>query len=133
MRKLIVALALAMALASPAFAQSYNPDVGSGNIVPYAGVQAPQSNADNAYAQVKPRGPAAQHVNRGAHARGAAHAPQAAFGRVTSSDASAADAGSREQALRECSALAAPYRQNTWGNMDIHQFRSCMMQHGQTE
>lgn len=133
MKKLIAALALAMALASPALAQSYNPDVGSGNIVPYAGVQAPQSGAESALAQVKPRTPAAQHVNRGAQTRGAAHAPQAAFGRVTSSDASAADAGSREQALRDCSALAAPYRQNTWGNMDIHQFRSCMMQHGQTE
>ena len=113
MKKLIAAVALAMALASPAFAQSYNPDVGSGNIVPYAGVQAPQSNAGNAYAQ----------------ARGAqAHAPQAAFGRVTT-----AETGSREQALRDCSVLAAPYRQNTWGNMDIHQFRSCMTQHGQTE
>src|SRR5262249_1250729 len=66
MKKLIAAVALVMALASPAFAQSYNPDVGSGNIVPYAGVQAPQSNADNAHAQVSPR--AAQRLNQGARA-----------------------------------------------------------------
>ena len=114
MKKLIAAVVLAMALASPALAQSYNPDVGTGNIVPYAGVQAPQSNAGNAYAQ----------------ARGA----QAAFGSVTPSGASTANVtGSRGESLRECSALAAPFRQNTWGNMDIHQFRSCMALHGQTE
>lgn len=129
MKKLIAAVALVMALASPALAQSYNPDVGSGNIVPYAGVQAPQSGADGAFAKVNPRAPAAQHLNRGARS----HAPQAAFGSVTPGASTANVTGSREEALRECSAAAAPYRQNTWGNMDIHQFRSCMMQHGQTE
>jgi hypothetical protein len=39
----------------------------------------------------------------------------------------------RDVTVRECSVLAAPYRQPTWGNMDIHQYRTCMAQHGQVE
>jgi hypothetical protein len=34
MKKLIIAAAFATLLASPAFAQAYNPNVGSGNVVP---------------------------------------------------------------------------------------------------
>jgi hypothetical protein len=57
MKKLIIATALAATIASPAFAQSYDPSVGSGNIAPkiVAGVTAPQlklHNALGAYAQV---------------------------------------------------------------------------------
>jgi hypothetical protein len=41
MKLLATALALATLVASPAFAQSYDPDLGSGNIVPRAGLTAP--------------------------------------------------------------------------------------------
>lgn len=37
MKKLIMAASLLTALASPAFAQSYNPNLGSGNLVPAPG------------------------------------------------------------------------------------------------
>ena len=39
----------------------------------------------------------------------------------------------REQALRECSAQAGKMSQYTWGDHQIHAFRSCMHQHGQQE
>jgi hypothetical protein len=37
MKMLFAALAVAAAVATPAFAQSYNPNFGSGNIVPHYG------------------------------------------------------------------------------------------------
>ena len=37
--KLVAAVALATLIASPALAQSYDPDIGSGNIVPPPGAQ----------------------------------------------------------------------------------------------
>jgi hypothetical protein len=50
MKNLVAALALATLVASPAFAQSYDPDVGTGNIAhaPYGGT----AGAANAFAQV---------------------------------------------------------------------------------
>lgn len=39
----------------------------------------------------------------------------------------------RESAIRECSVLAAPYREPTWGNFDIHLYRTCMSQRGAME
>jgi hypothetical protein len=39
----------------------------------------------------------------------------------------------REQALRECSGQAGKMSQSTWGDHQIHAFRSCMHQHGQPE
>jgi hypothetical protein len=41
--------------------------------------------------------------------------------------------GAREQALRECSAQAGKMSQSTWGDHQIHAYRSCMHQHGQQE
>jgi hypothetical protein len=41
--------------------------------------------------------------------------------------------GARAAALRECSAIAAQYSEYVWGNMEIHQFRACMAEHGQVE
>jgi opacity protein-like surface antigen len=58
MKKLIAAAALATVLASPAFAQSYDPDVGSGNIVPSVTAQAP-SSAFDAYARAHDNTPGA--------------------------------------------------------------------------
>ena len=56
MRKIIVAAALATAIASPAFAQSYDPDLGSGNITGQRNAQALHLNlgagAQGAYARV---------------------------------------------------------------------------------
>jgi hypothetical protein len=50
MKKLIAAAALATVLASPALAQSYDPDLGSGNITPPVYAQAPRAT-DHAYAR----------------------------------------------------------------------------------
>jgi len=47
MNKLFAAVALATVIASPAFAQSFDPSVGSGNIVQ----QAPEQGALGAYAR----------------------------------------------------------------------------------
>ena len=39
----------------------------------------------------------------------------------------------REAALRECSVKSRQYLETTWGDMQMFQFRACMMQHGQPE
>jgi hypothetical protein len=39
----------------------------------------------------------------------------------------------RARALRECSALAAPFKEATWNNTEFDIYRSCMAQHGQPE
>lgn len=39
----------------------------------------------------------------------------------------------RAKALRECNALAAPFKDYTWGNTQSDLYRSCMTQHGQPE
>jgi hypothetical protein len=129
MKKLMLTVALASIIASPGLAQSYDPDIGTGNIAAQIEAPAAQSNAQAAYARV-PAGTAVRHVNR----HRAAHAPYQAFGAVTpfGSPASATNA-SRDVAVRECSALAAPYRQTTWGNFEIHLYRTCMSQHSQAE
>lgn len=53
MSKIVAALAIAMVIASPAFAQSYDPSVGSGNIAssPYrSSPTVPNSKPHHAYA-----------------------------------------------------------------------------------
>jgi hypothetical protein len=57
MKKLITAAALATVLVSPALAQAYNPDLGTGNIVP------------NPYAQEAQAPHGASHGSLAAHAR----------------------------------------------------------------
>ena len=39
----------------------------------------------------------------------------------------------RAQALRACNALAAPFKDYTWGNTQADLYRSCMTQRGQQE
>jgi hypothetical protein len=39
----------------------------------------------------------------------------------------------REQALRECNAAVAKYKQYTWGHQEIDIYRTCMANHGQQE
>jgi hypothetical protein len=129
MKKFMLTAALASIIASPTFAQSYNPDVGSGNIA--AQIEAPvaRPDAQAAYAQV-PAGTAVRRVDR----HRAASSPHQAFGAVTPSGSPVGMTNtSRDQALRDCSVLAAPYREYTWGNFEIYQYRSCMAQHGQAE
>ena len=61
--------------------------------------------------------------------------PLQAFGAVTpfGSPTNTPDGGSRETTLRQCSTESRKYTQTTWGNMDMHQHRACMAQHGQME
>jgi hypothetical protein len=59
MKMLVAAVALATLVASPAFAQSYDPDIGTGNIVPpQDDPQVPSTvfsgSSGGAYAQVSP-------------------------------------------------------------------------------
>ncbi len=58
MSKIVAALAIATVIASPAFAQSFDPSVGSGNIArsPYrSSPSVPNGNAQQAYAQESAR------------------------------------------------------------------------------
>jgi hypothetical protein len=136
MNKLIAAVALATVLASPAFAQSYDPDLGTGNIAAQIEAPASRSDAQGAYAQVRHGAPAAVHrLNRDGGAR--LQSPYAAYGAVTPFGSPALDrndaTAARAAAIRACSAIAAPYKEMTWGHMGIHQYRTCMTQHGQAE
>jgi hypothetical protein len=106
---LATAALLATLVASPAFAQSYDPDVGTGNIAQYS-TTAPTPGtgiylrADDAAA---PLGGAASVRSHGSDAR------------ATS--------------LRECSDVGRRYLDTTWGLMSAQLYRSCMAQHGQAE
>jgi hypothetical protein len=53
-KKLLVAAALVTVIAAPAFAQSFDPEVGSGNIAPVVTNQGNQ-NTTSAYAQATPK------------------------------------------------------------------------------
>jgi hypothetical protein len=41
--------------------------------------------------------------------------------------------GTREKALHDCNAQAGKMSQHSWGDHQIHNYRSCMMQNGQQE
>jgi hypothetical protein len=119
MKTLIAAVALATAIiASPAFAQSSEP------------LNAPA--AQSGFAQVQPGAPAAAQRS---HGHGAAKtSPYNAYNAVTPFGSPAKVTNTaREQALRECSTLAGAFKENTWGSMQIQQYRSCMAQRGQAE
>jgi hypothetical protein len=128
MKMLVAGVAFAALVSSPAFAQSYDPSVGSGNIVQWSysttdtGVPAP---GHSAFARVAP---------------GRAASPYSANAAVTpfGSPAGSQNSGNhtkaaREKALSECSLVSRRYAQTTWGNMDGYQHRTCMAQHGQME
>ena len=130
MKKLIAALALATVLVSPAFAQSYDPDLGTGNIARIE-TTASSAAAQAAYAQVRPGVPVARPQAR---VETSAQNPLTAYGAVTPfGSGTEASAAARGAALRECSTLAGAYKQTTWGNLELYQYRSCMAQHGQVE
>jgi hypothetical protein len=128
MKTLITALAFAALVAlqglTPAYAQSYDPDIGTGNIVASTQTSS-ESGARAALARVLPR--SAQ--TRSAHSAFAAVTP---FG--TPSAGNTEPFGqARADSIRQCATLAAPYKQTTWGNYESYQYRSCMAQHGQVE
>jgi hypothetical protein len=68
MKKLMTVAALATVLASPALAQSYDPDVGSGNIVRPFYAHA-RRGAYNAFARVYRREVLPHRLHRSAHAK----------------------------------------------------------------
>ena len=111
--KITIVAALVFGCASGAMAQSYDPDIGTGNIVLVSG--------QNVLAHVK-RGPLAAH----AQVRMSIVPTVGPNGEIHISAARAA-------ALRECSAIAAQYPEYDWGNMEIYQYRACMVGHGQVE
>src|SRR5262245_36315430 len=114
MKKFIAALALATVLASPALAQSYDPDLGTGNI---ARIETPVPSAapHEAYAQVRAGKPVARPQAR---AGTSTQNPLAAYGAVTPFGSGAEVSAARTKALQECSVLAARYTQTTWGHRE---------------
>jgi hypothetical protein len=127
MKTFITALALATLVAFPAFAQSYDPDLGTGNIA--ASSESPSygrghQQDQSAFARVVPRG------SRSAQGAYAAVTP---FGAPALERNGANMTAARAASIRECSGLAASFRQPTWGNMDSHQYRTCMAQRGHAE
>lgn len=129
MKMLVAGVVVAALVSSSAFAQSYDPDLGTGNIVQwndsttYAGSVAPRGHS--AFARVAP---------------GRAASPYAAYGAVTPFGSPVGSPNvdnhlnaAREQALRECTLLSRRYTQTTWGTMEGHVQRTCMAAHGQME
>jgi hypothetical protein len=114
LKTMIAGAALAAIIGSPAFAQRQG-----------IGENAPQINTPAGATHPKTSGTGA--AVRGHHSRDAyrARAQVPASGRQLGDP--------RENALRECSEMSRKYTQSTWGNMDIHQHRMCMMEHGQPE
>jgi hypothetical protein len=53
---ILLGAGLALATATPSLAQSYDPSIGTGNIVPYYGQAPALDAAQNAYARIVPRG-----------------------------------------------------------------------------
>ena len=129
MKMLVAGVVLATLVATPALAQSYDPDLGTGNIAQlngsttYAGSLAPRSHG--VFARLVP---------------GRAASPYSAYGAVTPFGSPAGGensanhmSGARDKALRECSLLSRRYTQTTWGTMESHVQRTCMAEHGQME
>jgi len=56
------------------------------------------------------------------------------FGSPTATRNQQSAAGTaREAAVHECSVKSRQYSETTWGDMQMHQFRTCMTQHTQPE
>ena len=128
MKMLATSAVLVALLVSPALAQSYDPSVGSGNIAPPTGYN---PNADQVSAYGRAVGGTAQR-----HPGHAAYGAATPFGTpgVGETNARRAGATGRDAALRECSALARRYPDQSYGgNTGSFQFRACMTEHGQAE
>ena len=127
MRMLAAAAVLATLVASPGVAQSFDPDLGTGNVV-QRNDTTPQPNGV----------PTRSHGGFSRVAPGRAASPL--YLSVTPFDSSAGSGNgdnhrntAREKALRDCSSLSRRYTETTWGGMATHQHRNCMAQRGQME
>jgi len=128
MKTLIAALTLGALVATPAFADVHGSKVGIGKVA---------SSRDN-HAHARKAG-------RHAIARVAPHthqstSPLAAYGAVTPfgsptdrQNPQSTMSPARETAVHECSLMSRQYLETTWGDMQMHKYRTCMMQHGQPE
>jgi hypothetical protein len=112
MKTLIAALTLGALVVTPAFARVHGSHVGTGKVA--------SSKAN--HADARKAGPQA------------AYAAVTPFGSPTASpNAQTTVVATREAALRECSIKSRQYTETTWGSMQMHGFRTCMMQHGEQE
>ena len=128
MKTLIAALTLGTFLAAPAFAQSYDPDVGSGNLTRSRGAPALTWSIDQrAFAQVTPK--RHKQVAAKRHKLRARRDAFSAYAAVPPSTA----ATTRETAIHDCAVTSQRYTETTWDNVQSFQYRACMMQHGQVE
>jgi len=113
----MLAAALAALLGAPAFAQQPAPRPGS----------KAQASDQSGYAW---RGSDQSGYAWRGHGRGH-DAPYLAFGAAEpSQDFTGRD---RDTALRECADMSRKYAESTWGAMQMQQWRTCMMAHGQPE
>jgi hypothetical protein len=104
MKKLIAAAALAALVATPAFGQTLR------GATPERGAFPAGDN---------PTGNPARSRGRDAFtARAQAGGP---------------GAGGRDEVLRDCAGKSRPYAESTWGTLQMHEWRSCMAEHGQPE
>src|ERR1700680_4470181 len=128
MKMLVAGAVLAALVAPPAFAQSYDPDLGTGNIVPWSDSTTYTGNTGH----VPQRG----HSGLARVAPGGAQSPYSAYGAVTpfgspvdtrnggnhsgvgARNGENHSAAAREKALRECTEVSRRYLQTTWGNME---------------
>src|SRR5262245_59616346 len=118
MKMLLAGVAFATLVASPAFAQSYDPDIGTGNIAGF-------SNS-TAYASTSPRNLRLM----------ASRSAYGSFAAVTPFDAPTVVPNARKAraaAIGKCTAQAARYSEYTWGDMEFQQYRACMAANGQAE
>jgi hypothetical protein len=144
-KMLVTGAVLATLVASPAVAQSYDPSIGSGNIVRYADHQNETvGRALYNYSRANPSdGRTARRANPGAGGNGGAQfrSPYSAYGAVTpfgspgvAQNGANQMSAARAAAIRECSTMAQRYQDTTWGStMKSHHYRTCMVQRGQVE
>jgi hypothetical protein len=142
-KMLVTGAVLATLVASPAVAQSYDPSIGSGNIVRYVDLQ--NVSVDRAlynYSRANPNhGRSARRANPGANGGAQFRSPYSAYGAVTpfgspgvAQNGPNQMSAAREAAVRECSTMAQRYQDTTWGStMKSHHYRTCMVQRGQVE
>jgi hypothetical protein len=144
-KMLVTGAILATLVASPAVAQSYDPSIGSGNIVRYADPQ--NETVDRAlynYSRTNAnQRRTARRANPSAGGNGGAQfqSPYSAYGAVTpfgspgvAQNGANQMSGARAAAVRECSTMAQRYQDTTWGStMKSHHYRTCMVQRGQVE
>jgi hypothetical protein len=116
-----IALAAAVTFAAlPASAQSYDPDVGSGNLAQHS---ESYRNGSGVYLSAPIR-----------HSRvSQERSLRELYNTVNPVRAEAPAGGGRASAIRDCAATSRGYSEPTWGDMQDNLYRSCMAEHGQAE